>query len=29
VIGAETYRIIGEPMGDALGLMSACEAVKA
>ena len=28
VIGAETYRIIGEPMGDALGLVSACEAVK-
>ena len=27
-IGAETYRIIGEPMGDALGLVSACEAVK-
>ncbi len=26
-IGAETYRIIGEPMGDALGLVSACEAV--
>jgi len=28
VIGAETFRIIGEPMGDALGLVSACEAVK-
>ncbi|MGE3150135.1 MAG: hypothetical protein AB7K04_13805 [Pseudorhodoplanes sp.] len=28
VIGAETYRIIGEPMGDALGLVSACETVK-
>lgn len=28
VIGAGTYRIIGEPMGDALGLVSACEAVK-
>jgi hypothetical protein len=28
LIGAETYRIIGEPMGDALGLVSACEAVK-
>lgn len=28
VIGAEVYRIISEPMGDALGLMSACEAVK-
>ena len=28
VIGAETYRIIGEPMGDALGLVSACEAAK-
>ncbi len=27
-IGAESYRIIGEPMGDALGLVSACEAVK-
>lgn len=26
VIGAETYRIIGEPTGDALGLVSACEA---
>ena len=25
VIGADTYRIIGEPMGDALGLVSACE----
>lgn len=29
VIGPETYRIIGEPMGDALGLVLACEAVKA
>ena len=28
VIGAETYRIIGEPMGDALGFVSACEAVE-
>jgi hypothetical protein len=28
MIGAETYRIIGEPMGDALGLVSACEAAK-
>jgi hypothetical protein len=28
LIGAETYRIIGEPMGDALGLVLACEAVK-
>lgn len=28
LIGAETYRIIGEPMGDALGVVSACEAVK-
>ncbi len=28
LIGAETYRIIGEPMGDALGLVSACEALK-
>jgi hypothetical protein len=28
VIGAETFRIIGEPMGDVLGLVSACEAVK-
>lgn len=27
VIGTQTYRIIGEPMGDALGLVSACEAV--
>jgi hypothetical protein len=25
---AETYRIIGEPLCDALGLVSACEAVK-
>jgi len=28
LIGAETYRIIGKPMGDALGLVSSCEAVK-
>jgi len=28
LIGAETFRIIGEPMGDALGLVSACEAAK-
>jgi len=28
VIGAETYRIIGEPIGDALGLALACETVK-
>lgn len=28
LIGTETYRIIGEPMGDALGLVSACEAAK-
>lgn len=28
LIGAETYRIIGEPMGDALGLMLAFKAVK-
>ena len=28
LIGAETYRIIGEPTGDSLGLVSACEAVK-
>jgi hypothetical protein len=26
LIGAETYRIIGEPMGDGLGLVMACEA---
>jgi hypothetical protein len=26
MIGAETYRIIGEPMGDALGLVLTCEA---
>lgn len=25
LIGAETYRIIGDPMGDALGLVLACE----
>lgn len=28
VIGAETFKIIGEPMGDALALVAACEAVK-
>ena len=28
LIGPETYRIIGEPMSDALRLVSACEAVK-
>ena len=28
LIGAETYRIIGEPTGDSLGLVSACEDVK-
>ena len=28
LIGTETFKIIGEPMGDALGLVSACEAVK-
>ena len=28
MIGAETFKIVGEPMGDALGLVSACEAVK-
>lgn len=28
LIGAETFKIIGEPMGDALGLVSSCEAVK-
>lgn len=28
VVGAETYRIIGEPTGDSLRLVSACEAVK-
>lgn len=27
LIGSETYRIIGEPMGDALGLVLACEAI--
>lgn len=27
VVGSETFEIIGEPMGDALGLVSACEAV--
>jgi hypothetical protein len=26
VIGAETFKIIGEPKGDALGLVLACEA---
>jgi hypothetical protein len=29
LIGAETYRIIGEPMGDALGLVWTCEAMSA
>ena len=28
LIGPETYRIIGEPMGDALGLVSSCAAAK-
>ena len=28
LIGAETYRIIGEPMGDALGLVLACESTN-
>jgi hypothetical protein len=28
VIGAETFKIIGEPMGDALELVAACEAAK-
>jgi hypothetical protein len=28
VIDTEVFKIIGEPMGDALGLVSACEAVK-
>ncbi len=28
LIGADTYRIIGEPMGDALRLVSSCEAAK-
>lgn len=28
VIGAETLKIIAEPMGDALGRVSACEAVN-
>ncbi len=28
MIWTETFKIIGEPMGDALGLVSACEAVK-
>ena len=26
MIGAETFKIVGEPMGDALGLVLACEA---
>lgn len=28
VIGAETFKIIGEPIADTLGLVAACEAVK-
>ncbi len=28
LIGVETFKIIGEPMGDALGLVLACEAMK-
>lgn len=28
VIGAEAFKIIGEPMGDALGIVWACEAVR-
>jgi hypothetical protein len=28
VIGAETFRIIGEPIGDALGLVLVCEAAR-
>mgnify|MGYP001767545711 CR=1 FL=1 len=28
VIGAETFKIIGEPIGDPLGLVLVCEAVK-
>lgn len=28
VIGAETFKIIGEPIGDALGCLLVCEAVK-
>ena len=28
LMGAETLKIIGEPMGDELGLVSACEAVR-
>ena len=28
VIGAETLKIIGQPMGDSLGLVTACVAVK-
>lgn len=28
MIGAETFKIIGEPMGDALRLVSSCEAAK-
>lgn len=27
VVGPETFKIIGEPMGDALGLVLACEAL--
>jgi hypothetical protein len=27
VIGAETFKVIGEPMGDSLGFVAACEAV--
>lgn len=27
LIGAETFKIIGEPMGDALGIVWACEAI--
>ena len=28
LIGTETFKFIGEPLGDALGLVFACEAVK-
>lgn len=28
VIGAETFKIIGEPMGDALGLVLSCQATR-
>ncbi len=28
VIGAETFNFIGEPIGDTIGLVSACEALK-